>query len=255
MRLLPRVPRALAIALAAVALAVPVAGAALLASGGEGSPAAGERASREPGDAALPRARARAVEPVVGEPGVAAAPDPESLAAPAPRARPGDDAGLEISPGAPSDREIQEDLAALEREQARVERLLLSSNAPLVPGSGQLVLPVPGPLTSPFGPRWGRLHAGIDIAAPGGTAIRAADAGLVVIAGPQGGYGNYTCVRHSGAVATCYAHQTRILVSVGDVVAKGAVIGTVGSTGNSTGNHLHFEVRINGQPVDPLRYL
>jgi murein DD-endopeptidase MepM/ murein hydrolase activator NlpD len=110
-------------------------------------------------------------------------------------------------------------------------------------------------LTSGFGMRWGRMHEGIDIAAPTGTPIRAADSGSVEIAGYEGGYGNYTCIEHGGGLATCYAHQNSIGVSVGQTVAQAQIIGTVGSTGHSTGPHLHFEVRVNGQAVDPLGYL
>jgi murein DD-endopeptidase MepM/ murein hydrolase activator NlpD len=126
---------------------------------------------------------------------------------------------------------------------------------PIRAGSGQLIWPVNGTLTSGFGIRWGRMHEGIDIAAPTGTPIRAADSGSVRIAGSSGGYGNYTCIDHGGGLATCYAHQNSIGVSVGQTVAQAQIIGTVGSTGNSTGPHLHFEVRVNGQAVDPLGYL
>ena len=159
-------------------------------------------------------------------------------------------------------RESERDLAALERESARVAASLrasqLATNLPVGPvrtGSGQLIWPINGPLTSPFGPRWGRLHAGIDIAAPGGTPIRAADSGRVVLAGWQGGYGNYTCIDHGGGFSTCYAHQSSIGVSTGQSVSRGDVIGAVGNTGNSFGDHLHFETRINGSPVDPAGYL
>ena len=122
-------------------------------------------------------------------------------------------------------------------------------------GSGRFIWPVNGTFTSPFGYRWGRLHAGIDIAVPEGTPIRAADGGTVAIAGWTGGYGNYTCVNHGGGVSTCYGHQSRIAVSVGQSVSQGQVIGYSGNTGNSTGPHLHFEVRIGGNPVDPMGYL
>jgi murein DD-endopeptidase MepM/ murein hydrolase activator NlpD len=77
----------------------------------------------------------------------------------------------------------------------------------------------------------------------------------VLIAGFTGGYGNYTCIQHSGSLSTCYAHQTSIGVSVGATVSQGQVIGQSGNTGNSTGPHLHFEVRVNGSPVDPMGYL
>jgi murein DD-endopeptidase MepM/ murein hydrolase activator NlpD len=110
-------------------------------------------------------------------------------------------------------------------------------------------------ISSPYGQRWGRLHAGIDISAPEGTPIRAADSGRVVLAAWTGGYGNYTCVSHGGALSTCYAHQSRYGTSAGASVSKGQVIGFVGNTGHSFGAHLHFEVRINGSPVDPMGYL
>ena len=99
------------------------------------------------------------------------------------------------------------------------------------------------------------MHAGLDIAAPGGTPIRAAESGKVAIAGVVGGYGNYTCINHGGNLSTCYGHQSRIGVSVGQSVRQGQVIGAVGNTGHSFGNHLHFEVRVGGSPVSPLGYL
>jgi murein DD-endopeptidase MepM/ murein hydrolase activator NlpD len=123
------------------------------------------------------------------------------------------------------------------------------------PSSSGLIWPVSGPVTSPFGYRWGRLHAGIDIGVPYGTPIHAAASGTVVLAGWNGGYGNYTCIDHGGGMATCYAHQSSYAVSSGAQVSQGQVIGYVGSTGHSFGAHLHFEVRINGNPVDPLGYL
>ena len=152
--------------------------------------------------------------------------------------------------------EIEEDLEAMEAQQAKIQARLSSVPAgPVRQGSGALIWPVNGAFTSPFGPRWGRLHAGIDIAAPNGTPIRAADSGTVALAGWTGGYGNYTCIQHGGSLSTCYAHQTSIGVSVGQNVSKGQVIGAVGNTGNSTGAHLHFETRVNGSPVDPMGYL
>jgi murein DD-endopeptidase MepM/ murein hydrolase activator NlpD len=99
----------------------------------------------------------------------------------------------------------------------------------------------------------------MDIGAGTGTPIVAAADGEVVIAGWSGGYGNYTCVGHGTyqgrALATCYAHQSRILVSEGQQVRRGQLIGRVGSTGASTGAHLHFEVRLSGTPVDPAPWL
>ncbi len=126
---------------------------------------------------------------------------------------------------------------------------------PVQQGSGSFIWPASGSVSSPFGMRWGRLHAGIDIPLSEGTGLRAAAGGRVVLAGWTGGYGNYTCIQHSGGLSTCYAHQSSIGVSVGQSVSQGQVIGASGNTGNSTGPHLHFEVRVNGSPVDPLGYL
>jgi murein DD-endopeptidase MepM/ murein hydrolase activator NlpD len=152
---------------------------------------------------------------------------------------------------------IEEDLEAMEAEQAKIQAQLagVPSGGPIRRGSGSMIWPVNGAFTSPFGMRWGRLHAGIDIAAPTGTPIRAAQSGRVAIAGWTGGYGQYTCIQHSGGLSTCYGHQSSINVSVGTNVSQGTVIGAVGNTGNSTGPHLHFETRINGSPVDPMGYL
>ncbi|HEX8067535.1 MAG TPA: peptidoglycan DD-metalloendopeptidase family protein [Thermoleophilaceae bacterium] len=156
----------------------------------------------------------------------------------------------------------EEDLASLERIQARVTAQVRSaqgiatpSAGPIRRGSGRFIWPVNGPVVSPFGMRWGRLHAGVDIASPTGTPIRAAASGRVILMGPTGGYGNYTCVGHGGAISTCYAHQSRYGTSQGASVSQGQVIGYVGCTGHCFGPHLHFEVRINGSPVDPLGYL
>lgn len=126
---------------------------------------------------------------------------------------------------------------------------------PIRGGANGLIWPVDGVITSPFGPRWGSFHPGLDIGAPEGTPIRAAKAGRVVLAAPNGGYGNFTCLDHGGGLQTCYAHQSKIGTSAGASVAQGQVIGYVGSTGFSTGPHLHFEVRITGTAVDPLNYL
>lgn len=126
-------------------------------------------------------------------------------------------------------------------------------------GSGWL-WPVSGPITSLFGwrtnPIYGdrRFHAGIDIAASTGTPIAATRDGVVLFAGWSGGYGNLVVIGHAGNVASAYAHQSQILVSPGQFVSRGQTIGLVGSTGNSTGPHLHFEIRENGNPVDPLGY-
>ena len=122
-------------------------------------------------------------------------------------------------------------------------------------GQLRLASPIKGVKTSPFGPRGGRNHDGIDIAAPTGTPIRAAECGVVSFSGDQGGYGNMVCVNHSSALQTCYAHMSRTAATKGQTVRKGQVIGYVGSTGNSTGPHVHFETRINGQARDPEPYL
>ncbi|WP_236717998.1 M23 family metallopeptidase [Actinoplanes sp. TFC3] len=127
-------------------------------------------------------------------------------------------------------------------------------------GSG-LLMPVHGWKTSNFGTRYDpyyhvwQLHAGTDIAAPGGTPIHAAASGRVIRAGWNGGYGNYTCISHGGGFSTCYGHQSKILVSPGQYVRRGEVIGRVGTTGASTGYHLHFETRFGGVPKNPLNYL
>jgi murein DD-endopeptidase MepM/ murein hydrolase activator NlpD len=138
------------------------------------------------------------------------------------------------------------------------EQLAAQSGAlpagPIRGGSGQFIWPVNGSVVSGFGMRWGRMHEGIDIAAPTGTQIRAAASGSVELAGSTGGYGNYTCIAHGGGLSTCYAHQSQILVSSGSV-AQGQTIGLVGCTGHCYGPHLHFEVRVGGAAVDPLGYL
>ncbi|GAA4904758.1 murein DD-endopeptidase MepM/ murein hydrolase activator NlpD [Stackebrandtia albiflava] len=125
----------------------------------------------------------------------------------------------------------------------------------------RLLMPVQGWKSSDFGNRYDpyyhvwQLHAGVDFAAGGGAPIVAADSGQVVQAGWNGGYGNYTCIYHGDNLSTCYAHQSSIGVSVGQWVDRGDRIGAVGTTGASTGDHLHFEVRLNGSPVEPLRWL
>jgi murein DD-endopeptidase MepM/ murein hydrolase activator NlpD len=148
-----------------------------------------------------------------------------------------------ISPGAPSDKEVR---AALRK---------MYGGAVIARGGDGLIRPTTGTFTSPFGMRWGRLHAGIDLAAPTGTPIRAAASGRVILMAPTGGYGLYTCIDHGRSFSTCYAHQSRFGTRRGASVMQGQVIGYVGNTGHSTGPHLHFEVRIGGKPVDPMDYL
>jgi murein DD-endopeptidase MepM/ murein hydrolase activator NlpD len=161
--------------------------------------------------------------------------------------------------------ELEGDLAELEAQQERIRARLAAAAAaassPAVSGpvptggSGAVSWPVSGPVVSGFGIRWGRLHAGVDIAVPAGTPIAAAASGTVVMLGWVDGYGNYTCIDHGGGMSTCYAHQSAYATSAGAQVSQGQVIGYVGCTGHCFGDHLHFEVRINGSPVDPLGYL
>ncbi len=114
--------------------------------------------------------------------------------------------------------------------------------------------PICAPVTSEYGPRWGRMHRGIDQGASTGTPIGASRAGTVIFAGWQGGYGNLVLIDH-GSVVTAYAHQSRMAVRSGQSVSQGSTIGYVGNTGNSTGPHLHFETRVNGSAVNPRQYL
>jgi peptidoglycan DL-endopeptidase CwlO len=159
--------------------------------------------------------------------------------------------------------DVEGRLHVLERkQQAIVARLQGTSGSvgagPIRRGSGQFIWPVNGPVVSGFGQRWGRPHTGIDIGVGTGTPIRAAAAGTVALMqgeGASGGYGNFTCIQHGGAISTCYAHQSRFGTSSGAHVSQGQVIGYVGCTGHCFGPHLHFEVRVNGSPGDPLGYL
>ncbi len=120
-----------------------------------------------------------------------------------------------------------------------------------------LIRPVSGTVTSRFGARWGRGHKGIDIGAPKGTTIYAAASGTVTVSqyGYSGGYGNYIMISHGNGIQTLYGHCTSLLVSAGTYVTQGQPIATVGSTGNSTGNHLHLEIRVNGVAQNPQNYL
>jgi len=120
---------------------------------------------------------------------------------------------------------------------------------------GEFIVPSRGTISSSFGQRWSSTHTGIDIAVSRGTPIKAADGGLVTFAGWNGGYGNLIIIDHENGFVTYYAHCNSISVKKGQRVARGETIGTVGSTGNATGPHLHFEVRKNGVPVNPLNYL
>lgn len=156
-------------------------------------------------------------------------------------------------------RELEAEARGLRARSAKLAAQIQSGSVNLpstvsVGGSGQFSWPVNGQLTSGFGFRWGRMHEGIDIAAPTGRPIGAAAAGTVIVAGWSGGYGNLVVVSH-GTISTAYGHMSRIAVSNGQQVSRGTVLGAVGSTGHSTGPHLHFEVRVNGSPQNPINYL
>ena len=157
------------------------------------------------------------------------------------------------------------ELTALAREESSIRSAIAAASAPAVSApsvsSSGFVRPVPGAVSSGFGMRvhpitgQNRMHNGLDMNAAHGDPIRAVRSGTVILAGVKGGYGNTIMIDHGGGMVTLYAHQSRFGSSVGDRVAAGEVIGYIGSTGLSTGPHLHFEVRINGNPVDPARYL
>jgi murein DD-endopeptidase MepM/ murein hydrolase activator NlpD len=156
---------------------------------------------------------------------------------------------------------LEGDIGDIQGEiQAQIQAASETSTTPLPAGpiqgaAGGWIWPVNGTVTSPFGWRWGRMHEGIDIGIPAGTPIYAAKPGNVILAAYTGGYGNYTCIDHGGGLSSCYAHQSSYAVGVGDSVDQGQVIGNVGCTGSCFGDHLHFEIRVNGAAVDPLGYL
>ena len=119
----------------------------------------------------------------------------------------------------------------------------------------KFMYPINTRITSYYGPRWGRIHEGLDFAAPMGSPIRAVSSGRVVYSGWATGYGYVVIVEHQRGLRTLYAHNSKLLVSVGESVGKGEVISRSGNTGNSTGPHLHFEVQVNGRPENPLDYI
>ena len=160
--------------------------------------------------------------------------------------------------------EFQSQISLLLAESSAITMFLQGvqvGQTPIAAGAGRLSFPLPGArISSPFGPRLHpifnemRMHTGMDFSATSGTPIRAAADGVVVFAGVRGGYGNATVIDHGASLATLSAHQSVIYVSSGQRVLRGQVIGAVGCTGYCTGPHLHFEVRVNGTPVNPLPY-
>jgi murein DD-endopeptidase MepM/ murein hydrolase activator NlpD len=166
---------------------------------------------------------------------------------------------------------IQNDRARLERALEEYEetsrqieaqiRRTQQANSGKILGTGQISWPVRGRISSYFGWRKHpvlkkkKYHNGLDLAVPSGTPVKAADGGVVLVSGWRGGYGNFVAIDHGKGISTCYGHNSRLLVGVGQRVEKGQKIAISGNTGLSTGPHLHFEVRVNGNPVDPLRYL
>lgn len=159
-------------------------------------------------------------------------------------------------------RELAAKIAAAQAAQAAAQA---SSSAPAaapatpppaqVPSASGFIWPVNGTFVSGFGMRWGRMHQGVDITAPHGTPVVAVAAGTVLEAGWHGGFGNLVVVDHGGGLTTYYAHNSAFAVSAGQAVTQGQVIAFVGSTGNSSGPHVHLEVHVNGTPVDPMGYL
>jgi len=119
----------------------------------------------------------------------------------------------------------------------------------------KFMYPINTRITSYYGPRWGRVHEGLDFAAPMGSPIRAVSSGRVVYSGWATGYGYVVIIEHQKGLRTLYAHNSKLLVSVGESVGRGEVISRSGNTGNSTGPHLHFEVQVNGRPENPLNYI
>lgn len=163
---------------------------------------------------------------------------------------------------------IQQRLAAAEAARQAAQQQAASddeggggSDDNYVQGTGAMGWPCSGPITSPFGyrthPIFGTtiFHAGIDIGVDYGTPIHAADSGVVVYSGWISGYGNAVIIDHGGGISTLYGHNQSLAVSEGQSVSKGSVIAYAGSTGNSTGPHCHFEVDVNGSPVNPMGYL
>jgi murein DD-endopeptidase MepM/ murein hydrolase activator NlpD len=161
--------------------------------------------------------------------------------------------------------DLQEELAAMEQESSRIESQIRAyqqvNGGRVTPYKGHFMLPVNGRFSSGFGVRVHpishvrKMHTGQDIAAPSGTSIRAAGPGVVISTGWRGGYGNTVIIDHGGGISTLYGHCSKIYAHSGQKVNAGDSIAAVGTTGYSTGPHLHFEVRVNGTPVNPRKYL
>jgi murein DD-endopeptidase MepM/ murein hydrolase activator NlpD len=144
-----------------------------------------------------------------------------------------------------------EDLARASRDNERGLTTSMNQAAPDV-----WLLPVKGyKFTSPYGMRWGKLHAGVDLAVPEGTPFRAAHAGTVKLARWYGGYGNCVILDHGNGIETVYGHASKLLVQEGQRVEPGDPIGLAGNTGHSYGPHVHYEVHIKGQPRDPIPFM
>jgi murein DD-endopeptidase MepM/ murein hydrolase activator NlpD len=142
-------------------------------------------------------------------------------------------------------------------ERARVLAVvkILTAPPPPVTDPTSFIWPAKAPITSGFGRRGGRPHEGVDIDAPYGAPIVAAQTGTVTFAGVKNGYGNTTIIDHGHGISTLYAHQSKILVRVGQHVSQGDLIGKVGATGHVTAPHLHYEVHVNGAPRNPMPWL
>lgn len=155
--------------------------------------------------------------------------------------------------------ELQAQSASLAARIRSAQSAAVQSSAAQVttgaPSAAGFIWPVHGVLTSYYGWRWGRMHEGIDLAVASGTSVVASAAGTVIVAGWMGGYGNLVVIDHGNGIATAYGHNTSITVGSGQQVAQGQLIAYSGNTGNSTGPHVHFEVRVHGAAVDPLGYL
>ncbi|HCT64567.1 MAG TPA: metalloendopeptidase [Lachnospiraceae bacterium] len=141
-------------------------------------------------------------------------------------------------------------------QEAKTEVIAIGTKANVAKtGTGAFKVPVFGSITSRFGYRWGSVHEGVDISGKMGQPIYAADGGKIIFSGVESGYGNLVKIGHGNGLVTYYGHCSKLLVKVGQSVSKGDQIALIGSTGHSTGPHLHFEVRKNGVPTDPMKYL